>query len=182
MLLSRNQAWASGRAECTGQSPARRAEVAAGQHPIAIVVGCSDSRVPPEALFGQGLGDLFVIRVAGNVVDDDVLGSVEYAAEHLGVSLVMVLGHERCGAVEAALAGEGAAHVAAIVSRIRPAIERARKQPGDPLENAVRDNVANSVREIASSQSVLAPMIKQGKLKIVGARYDLDSGLVEVIP
>src|SRR4051812_27020604 len=95
-LLDGNRAFVAGGAACARQSTARRNEVAAAQHPIAVVVGCADSRVPPEVIFGQGLGDLFVVRVAGNVIDDTVLGSIEYAVDHLGATLVIVLGHERC--------------------------------------------------------------------------------------
>ena len=182
-LLDGNRAFVAAGAACARQSPARRGEVAATQHPLAIVVGCADSRVPPEAIFSQGIGDLFVIRVAGNIIDDAVLGSIEYAAEHLGVPLVIVLGHERCGAVQAALSAEPAhAHVDALVRRIRAAIEAAPKQPGDALDNAVRANVAASVREVQASTPVLAPLVQKGRLKVVGARYDLDTGAVELVP
>jgi carbonic anhydrase len=179
-LVAGNQRFVAGGASCPRQTPERRHEVASAQHPIAIVVGCADSRVPPEAIFGQGIGDLFVIRVAGNVVDDDVLGSIEYAVEHLGVSLVVVLGHERCGAVQAALASERVGgHVDAIVRKIRAAIEGARTQP-DPIDAAVRANVAASVKQLQSSTPVLAPLVQQGRVKVVGARYDLDTGAVEM--
>jgi carbonic anhydrase len=181
-LLAGNKAFVSAGASCSRLTPARRTEVAADQHPIAIVVGCADSRVPPEAIFGQGIGDLFVIRVAGNVIDDDILGSIEYAVEHVGVPLVVVLGHERCGAVKAALATEAPpGHVAALVGRIRQVIARAPKAVGDPLDAAVRANVAASVKDVASSQPVMAPMIQTGKVKVVGARYDLDTGAVELL-
>ncbi|MGZ3428686.1 MAG: carbonic anhydrase [Polyangia bacterium] len=182
-LVAGNQAFVAAGASCARQSPARRGEVAAAQHPIAVVIGCADSRVPPEAIFGQGIGDLFVIRVAGNVVDDAVLGSIEYAVEHLGVPLVVVLGHERCGAVQAALSEEPAhGHVDAIVRRIRAAIEHARKGPGDALDNAVRANVSASVHDVQSSTPVLAPLVDKGRVKVVGARYDLDTGAVELLP
>lgn len=183
VLLAGNQSFVAAGGACPRQSPSRRSSVAATQHPIAVVIGCADSRVPPEAVFGQGIGDLFVIRVAGNIIDDAVLGSVEYAVEHLGVPLVIVLGHERCGAVRAALAKQPPhAHVAALVDRIRSAIALARKQPGDVVDNAVRANVAASVKQVQSSQPVLAPMIRNGKVKVVGARYDLDTGAVEILP
>ncbi|MGZ3439506.1 MAG: carbonic anhydrase [Polyangia bacterium] len=182
-LVAGNQAFVAAGASCARQSPARRGEVAAAQHPIAVVIGCADSRVPPEAIFGQGIGDLFVIRVAGNVVDDAVLGSIEYAVEHLGVPLVVVLGHERCGAVQAALSEEPAhGHVDAIVRRIRAAIQHARKGPGDALDNAVRANVSASVHDVQSSTPVLAPLVDKGRVKVVGARYDLDTGAVELLP
>jgi len=183
LLTTGNRAFVAAGAACPRQSPARRTAVAGAQHPIAVIIGCADSRVPPEAIFGQGIGDLFVVRVAGNVVDDTVLGSVEYAVEHLGVSLVVVLGHERCGAVEAALAdGAAHAHVATIVSRIRSAIAAARTQPGDALDNAVRANVAASVNQVRSSKPLLAPAVHKGDVKVVGGRYDLDTGAVEILP
>jgi carbonic anhydrase len=182
-LVAGNQAFVAAGASCARQSPARRGEVAAAQHPIAVVIGCADSRVPPEAIFGQGIGDLFVIRVAGNVIDDAVLGSIEYAVDHLGVPLVVVLGHERCGAVQAALSDEPAhGHVDAIVRRIRAAIEHARKGPGDALDSAVRANVSASVHDVQSSTPVLAPLVGKGRVKVVGARYDLDTGAVELLP
>jgi carbonic anhydrase len=181
-LLDGNGAFVAGGASCARQTAARRGEVAAAQHPLAVVVGCADSRVPPEAVFGQGIGDLFVIRVAGNVIDDTVLGSIEYAVEHLGAPLVIVLGHERCGAVQAALASEPApAHVDAIVRRIRAAIADARTKPGDAVDNAVRANVAASVRDVQASMPVLAPMVQKRRIKVVGARYDLDTGAVELV-
>lgn len=181
-LLAGNHAFVSAGASCPRQTPARRGEVATSQHPLAVVVGCADSRVPPEAIFGQGIGDLFVIRIAGNVIDDAVLGSIEYAVEHLGAPLVVVLGHERCGAVEAALAPEApGAHIDALVSRIRRAIARAPKPDGDPVEAAVRANVAASVKEVLSSRPVIAPLVQEGKVKVIGARYDLDTGAVELL-
>ena len=182
-LMAGNRAFAAEGASCPRQTPARRTDVAAKQHPIAVVVGCADSRVPPETIFGQGIGDLFVIRVAGNVIDDNVLASIEYAVEHLGVPLVVVLGHERCGAVEAALADEPAhAHIDGLVRRIRAGIGAARKQPGNLVDNAVRANVAASVRDVQTSTPLLAPLVQKGRVKVVGARYDLDSGTVELVP
>ena len=183
LLATGNRAFVAAGGACPRQSAPRRREVAGTQHPIAVVIGCADSRVPPEAIFGQGIGDLFVVRVAGNVIDDTVLGSVEYAVEHLGVSLVVVLGHERCGAVQAALAVTPAhAHVATIVSRIRSAVAAARVQPGDALDNAVRANVAASVDQVRSSKPLLAPAVQKGDVKVVGGRYDLDTGAVEILP
>jgi carbonic anhydrase len=181
--MAGNHAFVAGGAACPRQTPARRSEVAGTQHPIAVVIGCADSRVAPETVFGQGIGDLFVVRVAGNVIDDTVLGSVEYAVEHLGASLVVVLGHERCGAVEAALGKDAApGHVAAVVSRIRAAIAGAKPQPGDAVDNAVRANVAASVKEVQAAKPLLAPLVQKGSVKVVGARYDLDSGAVELLP
>ncbi len=182
-LLDGNKQFVAGGASCARQTAARRSEVATSQHPIAVVVGCADSRVPPEAVFGQGIGDLFVIRVAGNVIDDEILASIEYAVEHLGVPLVVVLGHERCGAVQAAMSAEPPrGHLDALVRRIRGAVADARKQPGDALDNAVRANVAASVHAVAASTPLLAPLVQKGKVKVVGARYDLDTGAVDLVP
>ena len=162
---------------------ARRIELAKGQHPGAIILSCADSRVPPEIIFDQGLGDLFVVRVAGNIVEDLGLGSIEYAAEHLGSKLIVVLGHERCGAVDATLkGGEAPGHIAALVKKIQPAVEKSKDMPGDKLDNAVITNVRLVVEELKRSQPMLTEMAAQGKIKIVGARYDLDTGVVTWLP
>jgi carbonic anhydrase len=161
----------------------RRREIAAGQHPFAVILGCADSRVPPEILFDEGLGDLFVVRVAGNVADDAVIGSIEYAVDHLKTPLVLVLGHERCGAVQAALdGGEASGHLDALLKCIRPAIDTTRGLQGDALDNAVRANVMLVVRELRGSGPILSAAVSAGTLKVVGARYDLDTGIVEVLP
>jgi carbonic anhydrase len=138
--------------------------------------------VPAELVFDQGFGDLFVIRVAGNIIDDAILGSVEYAAEHLGPRLILVLGHERCGAVDAALGGGHVpGHVSSLVKAIKPAVDTAKGQPGDPLDNAVRANVRRVAGQVRASQPILAKMVAAGKLQVVGARYDLDTGAVEMV-
>jgi carbonic anhydrase len=158
---------------------ARRAEMAKGQHPGAIILSCSDSRVPPEIVFDQGLGDLFVVRVAGNIVEDAGIGSIEYAAEHLGSKVIVVLGHERCGAVDATMkGGEAPGHIADLVKKIQPSLEQSKDMPGDKLDNAVKMNVHLAVEQLKKSQPILAELISHGKLKIVGARYDLDTGVV----
>jgi carbonic anhydrase len=128
------------------QGVQRRAQVAPSQQPLAAIPSCADSRVPPEIVFDQGLGDLFVIRVAGNTADDVALGSLEYAVEHLGLHLVMVLGHKRCGAVQAAhdLLTKGEhlpGHIAALVVPIVPAVQAAQTMSGDVVDNAVTTNV-----------------------------------------
>lgn len=161
----------------------RRTEVAAGQHPIAIIVGCSDSRVPPEIVFDQGLGDLFVVRVAGNIVDDHALGSIEYAVEHLHVSLIVVLGHDRCGAVAAAVAGgEAPGHIQSLIDSIRPAVETAKTEPGDLLNNAIDENIKNVVNELEHCKPILAHEVETGHLEVLGARYNLDTGVVRFFP
>jgi carbonic anhydrase len=164
------------------QTAARRKAVAKGQTPFAIVLSCSDSRVPPEVAFDQGLGDLFVIRVAGNTVNNEGLGSIEYAVDHFGSPLIMVLGHQRCGAVDAAVkGGEAPGHIGSVVEPIKPAVEKTRGMPGDPVDNAVRANVELVVEQLKDSKPIISEAIRNGKLKVVGARYDLDSGRVEII-
>lgn len=163
---------------------ARRLEIAKTQTPFAVLVSCSDSRVPPEALFGQGLGDLFIIRVAGNTVSQEGLGSIEYAIAELGVPLVVVMGHERCGAVAAAVSvvKDGTIFPGAIgdmVQPILPAAITARNEKGDWLDNAVRRNVANVVDKLKISGKLIEDPLEAGKLMIVGARYDLDDGKVD---
>jgi carbonic anhydrase len=168
------------------QTRKRLREVARGQHPFAVILGCSDSRVPPEIIFDRGLGDLFVIRVAGNILDNPGLGSSEYALEEFGVPLVMVLGHQRCGAVAATIevmdkGGKVHGQITSLVEAIRPAVVRARAQPGNLLENAVRSNVALVVAQLQASSPMVADLVKQGKVKVVGARYNLETGEVAII-
>ncbi|HEY2103848.1 MAG TPA: carbonic anhydrase [Chthoniobacterales bacterium] len=166
----------------TGSFAERRTEVARDQKPFAIVVSCSDSRVGPEVIFDQGLGDIFVVRTAGNVVGGIELGSVEYAVEHLGASLIMVLGHSRCGAVAAAVSGgEMHGNLSSVVDPIKPAVEKVKGQPGDPTENAMRENVRQTVMQLKNDSPVLTDALKAGKLRIIGARYDLDTGRVELL-
>jgi len=161
----------------------RRIAVAKGQNPIAIVVCCSDSRVPPEQLFDVGLGDIFVIRVAGNVVDAIGLGSIEYAAAHLQVPLVVVMGHERCGAVTAAISGKPApAHVLAITDIIQQNLFGTKPAAGDAVDQAVCINASAVARTIATAAPLLNDMVAAGKLTVVAVRYDLDDGTVKLLP
>ena len=181
-LLSGNRRYVDGTLASRHGVTRRRAELATGQKPFAVIVCCSDSRVGPEVVFDQGLGDIFVIRTAGEVVDEIGLASIEYAVEHLGTTLVVVLGHERCGAVTAALAGgEAPGHIGALVKAIRPAVEESKGEPGDALDNAVRAQVRGVVRQLRGSTPILSELVHEGKVEIVGARYDLDTGLVEVV-
>ena len=171
---------------CKQQNPRqdarRRKEVSNGQKPFAVVVGCSDSRIPPELIFDQGLGDLFVVRLAGNIVDALALGSIEYAVEHLGTKLVVVLGHGKCGAVTAAAQSPGApGHVGAIVKAIQPAVKKARKLKGDLVDNAIRANVALVTSKIKSSKPILAEMAEKGEIEVVGAYYNIETGAVELL-
>lgn len=182
-LVDGNKHYVEAKLSHPGHTAERRTEVAKGQHPFAAIVSCADSRVPPEIVFDQGVGDLFVIRLAGNIVDDAALGSLEYAVEHLGVSYIMVLGHERCGAVDATLkGGEAPGHIGSLLKAIQPAVDEARKGQGDLLDNAVRANVANAVRQVKSAAPILHESVERGSLSVVGARYDLDDGVVSILP
>lgn len=180
-LMAGNKQYASAKLTHPNQTPERRTELVKGQHPFAVILSCSDSRVPPEVIFDQGLGDLFVVRVAGNVVDDIALGSIEYAAEHLGTPLIVVLGHEKCGAITATVeGGKAPGHIDAVVRALKPAVEKVKDQPGDKVENAAKANIGLVVEQLKTSRPILAELVKNGKLKIVGARYDLDTGLVDI--
>lgn len=164
-----------------------RESVAAGQHPYAIILSCSDSRVPPELLFDKGVGEIFVIRVAGNVVSPHELGSIEYAVEHIGSPLIMVLGHERCGAVTATVAAEGKpveGNVGSLIASIAPAAAAAKatgKTGPELVEAACNANVENVSAEIKAKSPVIAKAVSAGHVTIVGAKYDLDSGKVELL-
>ncbi|MEG4857920.1 carbonic anhydrase [Microcoleus sp. K1-B6] len=181
-LMEGNQRYIEQKRTFPDQTRSRVVEVAQGQHPFATILACSDSRVAPEIIFDQGLGDLFDIRVAGNFLDDVVLGNIEYATLELGVPLLVILGHERCGAVKAALDGKAVpGHISTLVAAIKPAVDSTKGQTGDAWDNAVRANVKMNVNNLQSSSPILAEAVKAGKLKVVGARYDLDSGKVEII-
>lgn len=158
----------------------RREAIAAKQTPFAVILGCSDSRVPPEILFDQGLGDLFVVRVAGNVVAPVEIDSVDFATAALGASVVLVLGHESCGAVNAVLQGN-TKDIQAVAELIEPGVAQSKSMQGNPLANAVKANVQNSVSMLKASP-VLNKLIKQKKLKIVGGYYDLKTGHVDLLP
>jgi len=166
------------------QGRARRLELARSQSPFAVLVSCSDSRVPPELLFGRGLGELFIVRNAGNTVDTAALGSIEYAVAQLGVPLVIVMGHERCGAVDAAVSlvrdnTMFPGSIGRMIEPIVPAVLEARADPGDLLDNAVLRNVRRTVQRLkTASEPMLLRPLAAGRLKIVGARYDLDDGAV----
>ena len=169
--------------ESVGQ--ARRTELLGGQAPFAVIVACSDSRVPVEYLFDQGLGDLFVIRVAGNIVAPSQIGSIEYAVTNLGTRLVMVLGHSNCGAIEAALQNlgkidaTGSPNLRSIVDRIRPALEPLLQSSDEiRLDEAVAANVRYSVQRLHEDSVILSNMVAAGELMVVGAEYSIDKGEV----
>jgi carbonic anhydrase len=181
LLLEGNQRFVAGRMDHPNQSPGRRVEVAAGQHPFASVLSCSDSRVPPETIFDRGLGDLFVVRVAGNVATPITIESLDYSVKHLGVRVVMILGHTKCGAVTAAVLGHDAeGDVGPLLSELAPAVRDSKGEPGDPVENAIRENVALVMEKLESSPE-LAAMVKTGELKIIGGVYDLSTGKIEML-
>lgn len=185
-LLAGNQRFVKGQTLNPRRSPADFTPLAKAQYPGAVIVTCSDSRVSPEILFDVGVGDLFVVRVAGNVVDGTgvtVKGSTEYAVAELDVPLVLVLGHSNCGAVKAAIQHINAKDslpgaINGLVELIKPAVTQSKGQPGDPLENAIIQNVKNGVTRLEGLQPILAPRVKEGKVKVVGAVYDLKSGTV----
>lgn len=166
----------------------RRVSVAAGQHPFAGVIGCIDSRVPPELVFDRGLGDLFVGRVGAAIADDSQIGGMEFGVLEFGMPLLVVLGHERCGAVTAAVEAmekgdTPPGQIGSIVSPIIPAVEAAKANPADPVnlvEQSVRESMKISVAALRRSP-VLSGLISAGKLKVVGARYDLDTGRVDFL-
>lgn len=182
MLKAGNQRYVDRKLSHPHQTAQRMVELAKGQHPFAIVLGCADSRVPPEIIFDQGLGDLFVIRVAGNIVDDAIAGSIEYAVEELHVPLLVILGHERCGAVTAAVkGGEVPGHISTLINAIKPAVKSVKGLPGDLVENSVKANIKIVVSQLKSTQPIVSKLVKSNKLKIIGGRYDLDSGKVDLI-
>ena len=161
----------------------RRESVAPAQLPFAIVLGCSDSRVPPEILFDQGLGDVFTIRVAGNIADDLAIGSMEYAVAHFATPLIVVLGHQSCGAVAATVDAVAAGvtpppHIASLVAAIKPAVEASKGMAGNAVENAITTHIQQTVAALKTTGPVLADAVAQKKLAIVGAEYHLANGLV----
>ena len=181
-LMAGNRRYTTGISTHPHQTSAYRQTFAKTQNPFATILTCSDSRVPPTVIFDQGLGDLFVVRVAGNIVGDLALGSIEYAVEHLDTKLIVVLGHSRCGAVTAALENvDTSGHLHVLVEAIKPAVEAVRGQPGDPLDNAIRANVHRVVEQIQTADPILSERVQSGQVKIIGAHYDLDSGAVECL-
>jgi carbonic anhydrase len=160
----------------------RRDELANGQSPFAVVVCCSDSRVSPELIFDQTLGDIFVVRTAGEVVDPVALGSAEYAVEHLGSRLIVVLGHKRCGAVAAAVSGSAEpGHIPDVLKAIQPAVDQVKGKPGDMVDNAVRAQALDVVKQLQTSGPIISSRAQSRELRVVGAYYDLDTGKVELL-
>ncbi|MBW2208499.1 MAG: carbonic anhydrase [Deltaproteobacteria bacterium] len=181
-LLDGNRRYVGSRQTHPDQEPDRRLALRAGQHPFAVILGCADSRVPPEVIFDQGLGDLFVIRVAGNVLDDMILGSMEYAEIHLNTPLIMVLGHSQCGAVEATVeGGQMEGHISSLTSAIQPAVDRAKDRPGSLVNNAVKANAKMVAENLKTSGAHFTELVSAGRLLILAAYYDLETGIVEIL-
>lgn len=188
-LLDGNHRFASGNRMTPRGKPEDFLALTHGQFPEAVVVSCADSRVPPEIIFDVGVGDLFVVRVAGNVIGGagvSVKGSIEYAVAELNVPLILVLGHSGCGAVKSAMKHiddrdslPGA--ISGLVELIKPAVTMSRGMPGDPLENAVRENVEIGVERLQGLEPIVAPRVKDRKVKVVGGVYNLHNGTVTLI-
>ena len=164
----------------TAEAAKRRAELTKSQHPFAVILSCSDSRVPPEIVFDQGLGDLFVVRVAGNVINNEGLGSIEYGVDHLGARLILVLGHQSCGAFEAAremvaAKAKATGDIESFITPIKPAVESALN--GD-LDATIKANVKDVVQALRSSTPILKTKVDSGEVQVIGGYYSLDTGAV----
>jgi carbonic anhydrase len=162
------------------QAAKRRAELAKSQHPFAIILSCSDSRVPPEIVFDEGLGDLFIVRVAGNVLNDEGLGSIEYGVDILGARLIVVLGHQSCGAVDAAMKtvaakGKAPGHIQSLVTAIKPVVD---STPKGDLDTTIKANVKHVVDALRSSTPILKARVDAGDVQVIGGYYTLDTGAV----
>jgi carbonic anhydrase len=190
-IVSANDVWAglmAGNARfVSGKTQSRdvvslRQKLAASQSPNAIILSCSDSRVGPELVFDQSLGDVFVVRTAGNIAGPVALGSIEYAVDHIHSPLLVVLGHQKCGAVNAACSGEKmpSANLQAIVDKIDPAVARAKShaKPDDLVEAAVKENVHQSAQDLLANSAIIREAVASGKLRVVEAEYSLDTGKV----
>jgi carbonic anhydrase len=188
-LLEGNRRFVEGKPLHPRRTPRDFTGLAESQAPLAVIVGCSDSRVAPELIFDQGIGDLFVVRIAGNVVSGPgriVKGSIEYAVLELGVRLIMVLGHSGCGACKAAIEHIEARDslpgaIADLINPIRPAVKMVTNMPGDKLTNVIKANVQQGVMRLRVLQPVLSKFANSGELKVVGGTYQLSTGRVELI-
>lgn len=184
-LMEGNKRFAEGKQAQKDIGDNRRGELVKGQHPFAVILSCSDSRVPPEHIFDQGLGDIFVVRVAGNVADPIELGSVEYAVEHLGSPLILVLGHQMCGAVKATVeGGKPEGNIGSIVKKIEPAVKKARakvKEKDKVLDAAILENVKNTALALTQKSAVIKHLLEEKKIKITAGVYNMTTGRVEII-
>lgn len=181
-LLQGNDRYVNGSLQARDLSKTKLEELAKGQHPHTIIVTCSDSRVSPELLFDQSQGDIFVIRTAGNVLDKAAVGSIEYAAEHLHSPLIMVVGHEKCGAVTAATKDDPVGgSIQYVVNEIKPAVTRAKGLGGDLVAKSVDENVKLVVENLPGRSKIISDLVKENKLKIAGGTYSLSTGKVNVV-
>jgi carbonic anhydrase len=182
LLIEGNQRFVQARREKPNQTWTRIAAVAPSQEPFAAILGCADSRVPAEIIFDRGFGDLFVDRVAGNVATPEEIGSLEFGTLILGAKVLMVLAHERCGAVKAAIeGGQLPGHIGSLTESIMPAVDSTRNQPGDRVENACKANAILQANRLKASP-VISDLINQNRMRVVPAYYDLDTGAVEILP
>lgn len=188
-LLEGNNRFVEGTLLHPGRAPRDFLSLAEGQAPLAVIVGCADSRVAPELIFDQGIGDLFVVRIAGNVVSGagpTVKGSIEYAVAELGARLIMVLGHTGCGACKAAIEHIEAhdalpGTIGALIDPIRPVVKTVAGQPGNKLENVIKANVREGVKRLEGLDPILSRLVNSGELKVIGGLYQLSTGKVEMI-
>lgn len=185
LLIDGNKRFVAGTLTSLRDLPQRREELATAQNPFAVIVSCSDSRVPPEIVFDQTLGQLFVIRTAGQVIDEAARSSIVFGVDALGAPLLFVLGHTGCGAVVAALAALTGEAIPGYAYRfaegIGPAVQSVLSQPGDHLDNAVRANITMGVEQLRASEPVLAAAVSGGRLKVAGGYYDFASGEVSIL-
>ncbi|MEA5603860.1 carbonic anhydrase [Nostoc sp. UHCC 0252] len=180
-LLDGNERFVKRKRKNPHQTYSRLIEVAKSQKPFASILGCADSRVPSEIVFDQGIGDLFVCRIAGNIATTQQIGSLEFGSLVLGAKVIMVMGHERCGAVDAAIKGtQVPGQIGSLITAIQPSVESSKEESGDKLENACKANILAQVEKLKSS-TVLSELIKAKKLKIVGSYYDLDTGKISLV-
>jgi carbonic anhydrase len=180
-LREGNERFHQGKLKHPRRDPITRRKLIAGQNPFAVILTCADSRVSPSVIFDKGLGDLFVIRNAGNVADPTVIGSIEFAVDNLGARLVVIMGHEKCGAVKAAIDGVSGGHIGTIMERIMPVVEKARAEAGDLLENTIRLHAQLVSEQLRNEAPVLSEKYKSGELKIIAAYYSLTTGDVEFL-
>lgn len=180
-LMQGNQRFVNGTLENPRRNMTRLAEISKSQKPFAAILGCADSRVPSEIIFDQGFGDLFICRIAGNVATPEEIGSLEFGTLVLGAKVIMVMGHERCGAVDATIKGaQVPGQIGSLLDAIKPALKNSGNQTGDELEKAIKANVLYQIERLKASP-VISQLIQEEKLTIVGGYYDLDTGRVTVV-
>jgi carbonic anhydrase len=182
ILLAGNKRFVAGTLEHPNHCEDSRKGLVSGQDPFAVILACADSRVPPVDVFDQGLGDLFVVRVAGNIINDQILGSIEYAVSHLHTPLVMVMGHSSCGAVNAVAQGvKLLGHIASLTPPIDAALKKAKGLEGCWMDNATKELALTTAKKIAESEPIIADLVKEGKVMVVATYYNLDSGEVSLL-